>query len=260
VQLCSLAAGEVSEADALDALVDRLVDRYPATEMQRPPRMITEVVWPARLARMSQYVRSPPANVAHPLLLGLDAQSGEPLWIDPASLGGAMFVAGGRDSGRSNAALVVGSIAMHLGWDVIGVAISQKSPLLDDRCPFDVVTLDKLDARLASATSPRLVVLDDAQSIPTDDVIPVALLGASDFVVVTGTTALFSGTQRPLLALGLRKMTVGVVLVPESHLDLDLVGAKSDGTNAGAAAGRRAGQGLFGFNGDIVEVIVPRFE
>lgn len=254
VQFCSLAAGDVNEADALDALVQRLSEDATVTQPWRPPVQIREVLWPTRLSTMAPFLADIPSRSSAPLLLGVDGHEGGPFWVDAASTGGAMFVAGGRRSGRSTAALSIGSLAMHLEWDVIGVAGSPNSPLNSDDCPFDVVEASALSARLSSGSGRRLVIIDDVHQLPPDIESDVSSAG---MVIATGPTSWFEGVQRLLQNWGLARLTNGIVLMPETSTDLSLVGAKAQ---AGNSVVRRPGQGLVGLLGDVVELAVPLYE
>jgi len=259
VQFCSLAAGAVNEADAFDAFVERLLERHDEPRT-RPPRVITEVTWPVRLAAMSDHVRSIPSRMIHPILLGLDAQTGDPISVDAKDLGGPLIIAGGRKSGRSNAALVIGLLARHLGWDVVGVALSPTSPLLVSECPFDVVPIDELDLRIERASAPLMVILDDVHKLGDDDTGSPSMLSECQAVVATGPAHWFSGLQRSLTDLGVKRAVNGLILMPDSVSDVEAIGVKADSSAVGAAASRRPGQGFIGLSGEMSQIAVPLYE
>ena len=260
VQFASLAGGEVNEADALDGLIELLCTDRAASATSRGPVQIREVLWPTRLATMEPFLHHVPGWMAAPLLLGVDGHTGEPVWVDAESAGGGLFVAGGRRTGRSNAALSIGTLAMHLDWDVIGVAGSASSPLAEADCPFDVVSVGALDERLASGFGRQLVLIDDVHQLQLDDVSTPTRLHSAALVIATGPPSWFEGLQRTLQNCSLPRLVQGVVLMPESGTDLLLVGAKGDNASVAGASGRRAGQGLLGLHGDVAEVAIPMFE
>jgi hypothetical protein len=260
VQFCSLAANEVNESDALDGLIVRLGERY-RTTFTRPPRLITEVTWPTRVSAMAEHLRSTPARITSPLLVGLNSEGGDPIWVDPAGLGGPMFVAGAPKSGRSNALRAVGLLARHAGWDVVGVAVSLTSPLLAADCPFGVVELAVLDQRIEKALSPLLILIDDVHKLGDNTGVLPTLLSRCQAIVVSAPPTWFGGMQRWLTDLGLMRSVNGIVLMPDSGSDFDLVGLKSDSLGAGGGTtGRRAGQGLLGISGDVSQITVPLCE
>ena len=259
VQFCSLAGGEVNEADALDALIQRLHEIASDATLQRPPRTVAEVTWPVRLASMQGHLRSVPPRLKLPLLVGIDNQSGEPVWIDAAEFGGSMFIAGARKTGRSNALLTIGLLARHLGWTVIGATNSPSSPLHGDDCPFDVADLASIDRLLARSRTPTMVMIDDLQRLEGETALPTSL-GAAQLVVATGPTQVFSGPQRILSNMEARPAKGGIMLMPDGFVDAELVGAKDDGSRIGTAQGRRPGQGLLGIAGELSDITVPLYE
>jgi S-DNA-T family DNA segregation ATPase FtsK/SpoIIIE len=261
VQLCSLAGGEVNEADVLDGLTHRLQERWDRSKLARPPVQIADVAWPTRVSALAGAVRTPPTRVKHPILVGVDNESGAPIWIDPIECGGSFFVAGGRRTGRSSALITLGLLARHMGWDVVGSAPSPVSPLHAPGCPFDVVDLADLDDRLAARDGPAMVIIDDLQRLEgLGEAVESKRLAQADLVVISGPVSTMDGMQRPLLDLGARRAGAGIVLVPESHADLELVGARGDLYRAGPPSQRRPGQGLLGVAGDVFDVTVPLFE
>jgi S-DNA-T family DNA segregation ATPase FtsK/SpoIIIE len=257
VQLCSLAGGEANEADALDGLVHRLIERWDGRRLERPPDVITEVIWPIPVAGLAHALRDAPSRSKLPVLIGVDNLNGEATWIDAAECGGSFFIAGPRKSGRSSALMAVGLYARHLGWDVVGIAASPNSPLHEPACPFDVVPLSHLDDRLEHAGSPLMVLIDDAPRLEgAEPVVESARIGHADLVISTGSTEFMSGVQRVLITLGSRQAKAGLVLMPEGNTDADLVGAKTEMVRA-TASGRRAGQGLLGVAGEVFDVTIP---
>src|SRR5690606_11422995 len=153
--------GTVNEADVVDALSARIRARWDGAQLERPPLVVNEVVWPTPLWTLAGTLRDRPERIERPLLLGVDNASGEPVWVDATDLGGTMLVAGGRKSGRSSTLVSLGLVARHLGWDVVGVAPSPTSLLNEPDCPFDVVPIELLDKRLADADDHTMLVIDD---------------------------------------------------------------------------------------------------
>lgn len=257
VQWCSLGGGTVNEADVVDALSARIRARWDGAQLERPPLVVNEVVWPTPLWTLAGTLRDRPERIERPLLLGVDNASGEPVWVDATDLGGTMLVAGGRKSGRSSTLVSLGLVARHLGWDVVGVAPSPTSLLNEPDCPFDVVPIELLDKRLADADDHTMLVIDDINRLENagDSWVP-QRLGDVGLVVLAGPPSTFSGLQRPITDVGLRRATAGIVLKPEGHADADLVGAKLDHVRSGVGAHRRPGQGLFGASGEIIDITV----
>jgi S-DNA-T family DNA segregation ATPase FtsK/SpoIIIE len=257
VQICSLAGGEVNEADVLDGLVHRLQQQWSPGTVRRPPVEIAEVAWPTRVSSLATAIRTPPARAKLPLLVGVDNESGAPVWIDASECGGSFFVAGGRRTGRSSALVTLGLLARHLGWDVVGVAPSPNSPLHERACPFDVVELAEIDDRPTRPKVPTMVLLDDLQRLEgRGESVVSKRFSEADLVVVSGPVATM-GMQRPLVDLGASRATCGIVLVPESHADFELAGARADRQRSGGQASRRPGQGLMGVAGEVFDLTMP---
>ena len=260
VQMCSLAAGEANEADALDGVVHRLQEKWDGAPLEHPPITISEVMWPTRTAALSGAIRQPPPRMKQPILVGVDNVTGEPMWVDTSECGGSFFVAGGRKSGRSTTLLTLGLFARHLGWDVVGTTTSPNSLLHEPDCPFEVVDFADLDIRLTHRQSPTMVLIDDLQRLEgLDEPIISERLSDVDLVVATGPPSLFGGMQRSLTNMDVRRATSGIVLMPEGYSDAELVGAKTEATRVGADSQRRAGQGLMGMAGEVFDITVPLF-
>lgn len=261
VQFCSLGGGEVPDADVLDALVHRLGERWPSGRLTRPPRQIREVTWPTSLSSIIDSIGAPPPRTLSPLPVGLAEHSGDTAWVDAVDVGGSMFVAGGRRSGKSNALVVLGLLARQQGWHVIAVAGFDKSPLLDEACPIRAVSPLALADALATepGEAPLLLLIDDidrldAAQLP-DDVGPVTLCVAS------GASAWFQSAQRALVEHGIARMDAGLLLAPESFGDVSVLNVPADRARELAAAAKRAGQGVLADGtGDVVDVMVPLYE
>lgn len=260
VQLASLSGGTANEADVLDALVQRIQDRWPVGILRRRPVAITDISWPTSIGTLAGALREPPARLQRPLLVAIDNGTGEPIWIDVAETPGSLLVAGPRKSGRSSALMSIGLLARHLGWDVVGTAFSPSSPLLEPGCPFDVVELDGLDERLSEVDDHTLVLLDDINRLDSMDFKESTVLGAAGLVIAAGPAGYFD-MQRGLGQLGVRPTKkMGFSLLPETHTDTDAVGAKSDAIKAGVGAHRRPGQGLLGIAGEVFDVTIPLYD
>lgn len=255
VQICSLAAGEVNEADALDAIIYRLDERWPADRLGNPPREFPELTYPLRAEALDR-AAGPPTGEAR-LPLGLHPESADVVWLDPARDGRVMFVAGGRRSGRSTVLHSVGRSARASGWEVIFVAPDSGA---DAVSAFDTIDLENLEERLAVARGRTLVLIDDLDRLPTDGVAPVASWALADLVVAAGPTKEFSMAQRGLVNLGLSPARGGLVLAPKSFGDVEILGLASSAVSQKLYDGARPGQGVFGGDGEFVEVITPTTE
>lgn len=261
VQVCSLAGGEVPEADVLDAMAYRLAETWPGAALQRAPRQIREITWPTPLASMAAALGTPSSRVRHPLPVGLDEHTGETAWLDPVDVGSSMFVAGGRRSGKSNAVIVLGLLARQLGWHVVAITGFDKSPLADEASPLPTVAPSDVADAVAAATDDRpvLLLIDDIDrldpaSLP-DEVGPVTLC------VATAAPAWFQTPQRALTERGIARLNAGILLAPESFGDVSVLDLPPERARELAAASKRSGQGAFADGtGDVLDVIVPLYE
>lgn len=257
VQICSLAAGEISEADALDALAYRLQEAWPPERIRRSPKVIREVSWPTPFSAMARSMGASPRTIRRPLAVGLDNLSGDTVWIDPADAGRSMFVAGGRRSGKSNALMSIGRLAQLAGWNVIATATTEKSPILDANCPLDAVPLERLGTSSAH-DQPTVVLIDDIDRLEdVDSESVLATLQRAALVICSGPTQWFTGLQRGLTNLGVPRASSGMVLVPESFADAELVGVSEDPARGGVVFDKRPGQGFLHVGGEVFDITVP---
>jgi S-DNA-T family DNA segregation ATPase FtsK/SpoIIIE len=258
VQFCSLAGGEATESDVLDALVFRLGARWPREALSRPPRVIKEVSWPTPLSGVLDSLGAPPDRSRRPLPVALDEHRAEIAWIDGADVGRTLFVAGGRRKGKSNALLALGAMAQREGWHVVAVAGFDKSPLCDPSSPFEPVALEGAVAAVGAAPSgsPVLLLIDDIDRLDVSAV-PDGL-GDVTLCAASGSPAWMQGPQRALVELGLPRMRAGLLLAPESSADVTLLELPPDRCREIASTSRRAGQGVLADGtGDVYDVLVP---
>ncbi len=256
-QAASLAAGAAGEADVFDALVARLKDKWPDDVIKTPPKRFAEVTWPIKLSVFLGAAGRPPARSEFAIPLGIDAETGETMWLVPADVGKVFFVTGGRRSGRSTALISIGAAAAAHGWSVIAASGSPASPLGDDGGPLVSSTLAEVDAALSRSRRPRLVVIDEVHRIDPNDPNSPKTLATADLVVVAGLNTTFSGTQRLLAELGLARTRNGLVLMPGGYTDVDSLGVGATMVKADAYKGKNPGQGLLGIEGELIDITIP---
>jgi DNA segregation ATPase FtsK/SpoIIIE, S-DNA-T family len=258
VQICSLAGGEANETDVLEALVDRLDAMWPVDRLSRPPHRLHEVTWPTRLSTLLHDAGAPPVRVHMPIPIALDNNSGETFWLSAAEVGRSMFVAGGRRSGRSNALLAIGLSARARGWSVIAVALSDASPFHEPGCPLSPTPFERVDETISRTTGGALVLIDDVHRLAgqTIEGAPTKL-DSADLVVMSGTTGYFGGLQREVTNTGASAAKRGIVLMPEGFADLEILNVPSSRLRGDSSSGRRAGQGLMGADGELIDLTIP---
>ena len=259
IQIASLAAGRVNEADAIDAIVQRLDERWFDTQLAHPPRRFVEVGWPTRLSVMLAATGPAPARALRSIPVGIDATVGETVWLNPAEVGPSFFVAGGRRSGRSNALAAIALAAAGRGWRVLVSAASTSSPLEIYGGSLPFTPLLEVGRVLSEASpSPTIVVIDDVHRLDpasfTDDGLG---LGKADLVVVSGLSATFAGPQRMMEGLGTTRARHGIVLMPQSYADLEPLNVPSSAAKPDAFKGRQAGQGFLGIDGELSDLTMP---
>lgn len=251
IQVASLAAGEASEADVLDALVHRLRARWSEPGPGWAPRFV-EVGWPMRWATVADRFASPARGVG----LGIDLGNGELVSATPGDVGRSWFVAGRRRTGRTNALVAIGLGAVRAGWNVLATSAAEDGPFAAPGCPLPYVPLADLRRALDGSPAPSLVLVDDAHRLERIDPTP-SSLDEADLVIFAGTLDLFGGLQRAVTATGAEKAGFGVVLVPEGPADLELLGVSSAARRSESFTNRRAGQGFTTIDGQLTEIVVP---
>ena len=196
---------------------------HPVPAESRPaggPRRFGRAPWPLPVDRLVD--GSVPADATDRLPLGLDPDSGEPVWFDPEEDGSALRIMGPAKSGRSNALAAIGTLAAHSGWDVVTSAASRRSPLAAGS-----VSPDELPGWLAERVRrPTVVLVDDAHRL-ADDYPWQRLTAAGRAPMVTVVAGSTDALTRPLGLARALGATGGVVLMPTRSRDADPLGVRA---------------------------------
>lgn len=162
---------------------------------------------------------------ATPVLLGLNGDTGQPLWIDLGELGNRMFVVGPPRSGRSTLLSSIAASAVADGLRVHhvtprGTTVPVDHPKLtvSDRVPEDLGGVAGADDRL-------LLLVDDLEDVEDPEPIAELLRDRSHnvAVIVAADLTTFRDELRGVYG-ALRKGKAGVILSPGHSTDGALIG------------------------------------
>ena len=203
-------------------------------------------------------------------LVGIGGDQAGPLGVDLGTDSGPTFVVGGPPrSGRSTALAVMAVSVLDRGGQVVLVA-PRLSPLRQlARRPGVLAVLTgvegdqgRLEAAVAAATAPLVVLVDDAELVVEGTLRAVLgdyLSGCRDgegALVLAGTTTDLQAGFRGVAAQA-RKGRTGLLLSPEGALDGDLLGVRLP--RSLALPGPR-GRGVLVVRGALTAVQVPFLE
>ncbi len=260
IGMLSDAAGKAN-ADAFARLAERIRQRDQTVSQDKRPKSIAAL--PMRIDLKSLLDRS--RSIIHSnfaVLVGLSADSGEPLWLDLASEAPGLVVAGSRKKGRSTALLAMAESALTQGISVLAV-VPKKSPLTSLTGKSGVVgvlgpeELGSADWSALSSTARLLVLIDDAEQIDPyhQGLTALSQLNRQDLAVVAAGSPDSLKNSVTGFVSGIKRHQSGLLLCPESTYDGVLVGVPSL-DRASLFAGP-PGRALLGLAGDVCVVQVP---
>lgn len=220
------------QAEALRALAAELTQASADVPSDRRPRRIASLPSKVLLADLLAEAPSPGGKV--PVLMGISAASGGPLWVDLASEAPGFVVAGKRKSGRSTTLLSFAQSALQEGVGVVVVA-PRPSPLqsLEGRdgvlCAYTGEAAGIAAFDDVAGTERLLVVIDDIDNLDPMHSGVAALVSAprpGRAIVVAATIDHAKNTVSGFLG-ALRRGRSGLVICPESPYDGGALGGSN---------------------------------
>lgn len=266
VALLAEDAGGPAQVEALQNLARNATARDADLPRERRPFRVDALPRRVTVAEAEQ-LESTAATTATPttVLVGVGRDELSRIELDIGLEGPAFVVGGPARSGRSTALLVMAESALRRGAALIAI-LPRRSPLreLDGR-PGVLGVLDakasaaELQGLLSAATSPVVVVVDDAELVgdaPVADVLAQFLRAARDgggALLVGGTTEDLANVYRGF-AVDARKSRLGLLLAPGSSVDGELLSIKLPRSTGGAYP---PGRGLLVVRGEWTAVQAP---
>lgn len=249
----------VPAGDVVRAVGQRLTtntarrDREPG----RGPKRIIDLSWPLPFQRLDARALVPPAGYIAPFAVALDTTTGEWAWLDAEDDGPVLLVGGGARSGRSSALLAIAQIAREVGWAVVGLPASKRSPLWRAEAPLDlVVGVDPArPAHLDPLTRPTVILVDDAHRLDMDDLGLKPVLESDHPAIVVAAGAVDFISRRSGFLRTLPKARTAVLLAPSNPSDASSFGLSR--IPDAALTDTRAGRGLLVAGGEWQEIQFP---
>ena len=245
-------APTASAAEAVRALGRSLAEKWRNTEgSPRLPTRVRELPWPMPIRQVVP--SDPPPEVRQPVVMSIDAETGELSWLDADEDGPAFVVCGSSKSGRSNALVASATLMARHGWDVLGLPLSRRSPVATGGFPGELVSQTDLKA-MAGLRKPVALFVDDAHKwVGEVDGLKALLDGpAPRVVVVAGPTEFFSGRNDLLRVLPSR---CALVLAPQSGMDAAQFGVRR--LSDEVIRDSRPGRGALVVSGELTSAQVP---
>lgn len=260
-QIAVLNDGSGKQAvEAFDRLAEKIRQRDAGAPPDRRPKSLASLPSRVELNSLLDMGRAP-AVARLPVLIGLSADSGMPLWVDLAAEAPVMVVAGSRRKGRSTALMVMALSALSAGAEVLAIAGS-KSPLRSLEGRAGVLGVLEGDAPLNLETlgdpgKAVLILVDDADQIDPSHPGLTTLIqqprqGVA--VVIAGTTEFVKSSAGGFMP-AVRRQKAGLLLSPDSTYDGALIGMGT--LERSALFTGPPGRALFGLAGDVDLVQVP---
>jgi S-DNA-T family DNA segregation ATPase FtsK/SpoIIIE len=256
VQFAVLAgAGGAEESAAVRQHVASVTERDAAVGGR--PRRIEPL--PDRIALSQVLDQAPRPSGAVPVLVGLAGTSVEPRWVDLGALGGAFFVGGPRQSGKSTALLSMATSTAADDRQVVIVA-PPRSPLATwaEGQALSVFGLEDTATAVESLAPGALLVVDDADRMVHPSEPLLALMAnpgpAVGVLIAAGIEPL---VDQAIGLLGLAKRSrAGVLLWPRTKFDGGVFGTQLPEALVGRAG---PGRGVLGYEGqlEMVQVADP---
>ncbi len=257
-QFASLGDEPRTPTAVVRSVADRLHNRYPT--VSRQPLRLATMGWPMPLP--SDLTEPPGLGLALPI--GFDLESGAMAWVDVEEDGPLIPVAGPSRSGRSTTLCSVAKLAARLGWNIVGVAGSRRSPLRDvDHIhvlePDQLGQSHDVDAALSGVINdrhdaPLLLLLDDGPRLDPEAFDGSRLVARAKAILVSGPVEFMGG--RGGLWQRLPTPRAGLLLSPTSALDGSAVGLNGRLPDE-VRADPRPGRGLLAIAGEYRQIQVP---
>ncbi|MCB0961500.1 MAG: FHA domain-containing protein [Acidimicrobiales bacterium] len=220
------------QAEALRALVAELTERDAAIDPARRPRRIVSL--PTKVLLSDLLDESPEGTGRTPVLLGVSAASGGPLWVDLATDAPGFVVAGKRRSGRSNVLHAMAVSALAQGVPVVAIA-PRPSPIERLDGHPGVVALYRGEAAAVATFDDTagldrfLVLLDDIDNLDPMHAGIAAMVARPQpgrSIVVASTIDHAKNTVSGFLG-QIRRSRSGVLICPESPYDGGALGGSN---------------------------------
>lgn len=250
LQIAAVGNEEASTAEVVDALGTSLREHH-ADDQASWPQPLTEVRWPLPWDRLDTRSLAPPVGFGRALPIGVDTETSRWTWLDADEDGPLIAIGGESRSGRSSTLLALALIARQLGWQVIGVSPTRRSPLWQlGNCGVEVVSGLSAVGVPAPGT---LVLVDDANRLEGEPTLLTSVLhdpAPGIFVAVAAPPGVFA---RPLgVFAGLREVRVGLTLAPSGS-----TGTANVALPQHLRVDPKPGRGVLVNAGEFVSIQVP---
>lgn len=249
----------VPAGDVVRALGQRLTAAHAAraSDAGVGPKRIIDLSWPLLFQRLDARALVPPGGYIAPLAVALDTTTGEWAWLDAEDDGPVLVVGGGARSGRSSALLAIAQVARQVGWAVIGLPASKRSPLWRAEAPLDlVVGVDTArPAHLDPLSRPTVILVDDAHRLDMDDLGLKPVLESEYPAIIVAAGAVDFVSRRSGFLRTLPKVRTAVLLAPSNASDASSFGLSRIPDSALTDA--RSGRGLLVAGGEWQEIQFP---
>jgi S-DNA-T family DNA segregation ATPase FtsK/SpoIIIE len=251
-QAATLRGADAPFAEVCAALAAGLSEIYPPGTFDGPVA-VRDVPWP--LPWLHLPLPDAPKELPFPLAGAVTVETGALAWFDGEDDGPVIGVTGTPRSGRSTALLALGRLAKELGYAVVAVPLSRRSPIRNasSDCIDRVATRDELSTFRPSG--PTVVLIDDLNRWDgAADELEALLKGSEDVMVaVSGPPDFFGMRNDVTRALG--TIRTGFVLAPATSRDGDAFGLRRIPDEV--LGDSKAGRGAFVVSGEALVVQVP---
>ncbi|MCC5947553.1 MAG: hypothetical protein JJT89_03765, partial [Nitriliruptoraceae bacterium] len=253
VQVAAIGNDDASTAEVADAVGAALRTRLGSAGAGWP-EPLPEVRWPLGWSRLDPASVVVPAGYGAALPVGVDTDLARWVWIDADEDGPLLAIGGEGRSGRSSTLLALAANARRLGWDVVAVAPTRRSPL--HQLAGDGVSIVSDLAAVGATRTRMLVLIDDAHRLDPEPALVDSVLKDPPpgmLVAMAGPPAMFGRAMGVLR--GMPELRVGLTLAPRSA-----TGTAGAQIPAHLRVDPKAGRGVVTNAGEQVAVQVPLVE